>query len=87
MANRSIFWFRRDLRLGDNPALLSAIAEGDEVVPVFILDPKLIKTAGSKRLAYLGQSLRLLDESLGNNLHVIAGDQVTVLNDGGMHFF
>ena len=34
MANRSIFWFRRDLRLGDNPALLSAIAEGDEVVPV-----------------------------------------------------
>jgi deoxyribodipyrimidine photo-lyase len=81
MANRSIFWFRRDLRLGDNPALLSAIAEGDEVVPVFILDPKLIKTAGSKRLAYLGQSLRLLDESLGNNLHVIAGDQVTVLND------
>ncbi|MEY3128196.1 MAG: hypothetical protein RIS06_752, partial [Actinomycetota bacterium] len=81
MANRSIFWFRRDLRLGDNPALLSAIAEGDEVLPIFILDPKLIKTAGSKRLAYLGQSLRLLDESLGNNLHVIAGDQITVLND------
>ena len=81
MANRSIFWFRRDLRLGDNPALLSAIAEGEEVLPIFILDPKLIKTAGSKRLAYLGQSLRLLDESLGNNLHVIAGDQITVLND------
>ena len=81
MASSSIFWFRRDLRLNDNPALLAAMAESEAVLPVFILDPKLIKTAGSKRLAYLGQSLRHLDDSLGNKLHVIAGDQITVLKE------
>jgi deoxyribodipyrimidine photo-lyase len=60
---------------------LAAISESTEIVPVFILDPKLIKTGGSKRLAYLGQSLRALDESLNNSLHIIAGDQLTVLRD------
>ena len=63
---RAIFWFRRDLRLSDNPALLAAIANSDEIIPVFILDEKLINQSGSKRLAYLGQSLRALDESLDN---------------------
>ena len=60
---RSIMWFRRDLRIGDNPALLEAIAAGEEIVPVFILDKNLIQSAGTKRLAYLGRSLRLLDDS------------------------
>ena len=78
---RAIFWFRRDLRLGDNPALLEAIANSDEIVPVFILDSALIDGAGIKRLAYLGQSLRALDESLDNKLHVIAGDPVEVLQE------
>lgn len=81
MSSRAIFWFRRDLRLTDNPALLAAIAESDEIVPVFILDKALIKTAGSKRLAYLGQSLKLLDQSLAGSLHVISGDYLTVLPD------
>ena len=78
---RSIAWFRRDLRIGDNPALLEAIASGDEIIPVFILDKKLIDATGSKRLAYLGQSLRALDESLNNNLHVMVVDQVEVLTE------
>ena len=81
MSKRSIIWFRRDLRISDHPALLAAISESSEIVPVFVLDPKLIKTLGSKRLAYLGQSLRALDESLGNCLQVIAGDPLTVLKD------
>jgi deoxyribodipyrimidine photo-lyase len=74
-------WFRRDLRLGDNPALLAAIDAGEEIVPVFILDPKLISPTGSKRLAYLAQSLHALDESLDNSLHVMVGDQVEVLKE------
>ena len=72
-------WFRRDLRLSDNPALLAAIENSDEIVPLFILDPKLINEAGSKRLAYLANSLRALDSSLDGNLHVVVGDQVDVL--------
>jgi deoxyribodipyrimidine photo-lyase len=76
---RNIFWFRRDLRLTDNPALLAAIENSEEIIAVFILDEKLIKQSGSKRLAYLGHSLRALDESLNNKLHVMVGDQVEVL--------
>ena len=72
-------WFRRDLRLIDNPALLAAIDAGEEIVPVFILDPKLIDITGAKGLAYLANSLQSLDESLNNKLYVYAGDPVDVL--------
>ena len=81
MASTSIFWFRRDLRLNDNPALLAAIAESDQIIPVFILDPRQIEKLGDKGKAYLTQSLQLLDQSLDNKLHVIAGDPLTVLQD------
>ena len=81
MSSRSILWFRRDLRISDHPALVAALAESDEIIPVFILDPTLIKTAGSKRLAYLGQSLHHLDDSLNKSLQVLVGDQITVLKD------
>jgi deoxyribodipyrimidine photo-lyase len=78
---RAIVWFRRDLRIGDHPALNAAIESSDEIVPVFILDKSQINEAGAKLLAYMGQSLRALDQSLGNRLHIIEGDQVEVLSD------
>ena len=34
-----IVWFRKDLRLKDNPALHSALLENKEIIPVFIWDP------------------------------------------------
>ena len=77
----SIMWFRRDLRINDHPALLAAIESADQVIPLFILDKKQIDEAGEKLLAYMGQSLRALDESLGNRLHIIEGDQVEVLKE------
>ena len=76
---RSIMWFRRDLRINDHPALLAAVESAEQVIPLFILDKTQIKEAGAKLLAYMAQSLRSLDESLGNNLHIIEGDQVEVL--------
>ena len=79
--SRSIMWFRRDLRLIDNPALLAAIDSADEIVPVFILDPKLIEITGAKGLAYLSASLKSLDESLGSKLSVCEGDPVDVLKN------
>jgi len=79
-AKTSIIWFRRDLRINDHPALLAAIESSDQIIPLFILDKKQIDEAGSKLLSYMGQSLRLLDESLGNKLHIIEGDQVEVLS-------
>ena len=80
-ARRNIVWFRRDLRIGDHPALCAAMENSDEIIPVFILNETQIAEAGSKLLAYMGQSLRALDESLGNKLHIIEGDAVDVLKD------
>ncbi|TWG96456.1 deoxyribodipyrimidine photo-lyase [Nocardioides sp. J9] len=59
----SILWFRRDLRLGDHPALLAAAADGP-VLPVFVLDDALLGPAGAARRAFLVRSLRALDAAL-----------------------
>jgi deoxyribodipyrimidine photo-lyase len=56
-------WFRRDLRLADNPALMAAGADGGEVVPVFVVDPAFA-SSGAPRLAYLHDALRSLDASI-----------------------
>ena len=74
----SVMWFRRDLRLGDNPALLEAAADGP-VLPLFVLDPALWGPAGPARRAYLGASLRALDGRLRRHrtqLGVVRGDPV-----------
>lgn len=66
---RTLHWFRNDLRLQDNPALLAACQQG-EVLPVFILDtdePVRSVLGGASR-AWLHQSLTALDASLNNNL-------------------
>ncbi len=81
MSKRSIFWFRRDLRLADNPALLACLDEADEVVPLFILDDEISERAGDHRRAFLANSLRALNDSLGGALHVISGNPVEVLSN------
>ncbi len=43
MNNRSIFWFRRDLRVEDNTGLYHAVRDSKEVIPIFILDDNIIK--------------------------------------------
>ncbi len=80
-SKRALFWFRRDLRLADNPALLAALDEGDEVLALFILDLDIAARAGQYRNSYLADSLRKLDESLVGRLAVIAGDPTIVLAD------
>ena len=71
-------WFRRDLRLGDNPALLDA-CDADGTLPLFVLDPALWWPAGVSRRWYLARSLRSLDTALrqdGPGLSVLEGDPV-----------
>jgi len=76
----SVMWFRRDLRLADNPALLSAVTveragrgSGPKVVPLFVLDPSLSQPAGLPRRAYLAASLADLGSRLGG-LQLRRGD-------------
>ena len=69
----SVMWFRRDLRLADNPALREAAADG-EVLPLFVLDPALWGPAGDVRRAYLGAALRDLADRIP--LSVVRGDPV-----------
>jgi deoxyribodipyrimidine photo-lyase len=69
-------WFRRDLRVRDNPALLAA---GSEVLPVFVFDPVLWDAACDTRRAYLLASLASLNESLGGNLVLRTGDPSKVI--------
>jgi deoxyribodipyrimidine photo-lyase len=80
----SIWWIRRDLRVQDNPALNEASADGD-VLPIFIFDPVLWNSAGPVRRAYLVQSLRHLNESLGGNLLIRSGNPVDVLPELAHH--
>jgi deoxyribodipyrimidine photo-lyase len=77
----TIMWFRRDLRLEDNPALCAALAEaeGDETYPVFVLDPALLGPAGPARTVFLTGCLDALDERLDGRLTVVAGDPTDVI--------
>lgn len=81
MSAVSIMWFRRDLRLTDNPALLAArdSAEGGTVLPVFVLDPTLWKPSGAARQAFLIASLTDLAERMDGALVIRSGDPVEVL--------
>jgi len=76
----AMMWFRRDLRLSDNPALLDAVqAGGGRVLGVFVVDPLLWKRSGDPRRDHLATSLRALSKAMGGRLVVRSGDPVTVI--------
>ena len=62
-----IVWFRRDLRLADNPALNHALATGRPVIPVYIHDEGgPVQKAGAASLWWLDGSLRALAADLAD---------------------
>ena len=73
----TIWWVRRDFRLADNPALRAALDEGAAVLPLFVLDPVLLRSAGVVRRAWLFAALHALDTDLreagGPGLSVVRG--------------
>ena len=75
-ADTAIWWVRRDFRLADNPALRAALDDG-AVLPLFVLDPVLLRSAGTARRSWLNASLRALDADLrgggGPGLSVLGG--------------
>ncbi|ULE33055.1 cryptochrome/photolyase family protein [Mycobacterium sp. IDR2000157661] len=69
----TLLWFRRDLRLHDLPALLDAAASDGEVLACYVLDPRLQKSSGPRRLRYLYDALRDLRDRLDGRLLVAQG--------------
>lgn len=74
----SILWFRKDLRLADNPALVAAARRGGPVLPVFIWSPEEESPwpPGSASRWWLHQSLAALAvrlRELGSRLIIRRG--------------
>jgi deoxyribodipyrimidine photo-lyase len=80
-----IHWFRRDLRLHDNPALAEALRASDgRALPLFILDDAILhsRRTSAARVCFLLESLRALDQALrerGSRLVVRRGEPLATL--------
>ena len=78
----AVLWFRRDLRLGDHPALLAALeAAGPDgsVLPVFVFDERLWGPSGNARRRFLLDCLAELSEQTGGALVLRSGDPARVI--------
>nr|VAX54216.1 cryptochrome circadian regulator 2 [Squalius aradensis] len=83
MVVNSVHWFRKGLRLHDNPALQEALNGADTVRCVYILDPWFAGSAnvGVNRWRFLLESLEDLDTSLrklNSRLFVVRGQPTDV---------
>ena len=81
---RAIVWFRRDLRVADNPALLAALDAGLAPIPVYIHAPdeEAPWQPGAASCTWLAKSLRALDADLrrlGSRLLVLRGPSLPTL--------
>ena len=81
----ALYWFRKALRLHDNPSLVAAL-EGSTTTlyPVFCLDPHFVKSGrvGFNRMRFLLETLADLDCSLrsrNSRLVVLQGAPAEVL--------
>lgn len=89
-AIRSLFIFRRDLRLDDNTGLLYALANSDVVFPVFIFDKKQVNPErnsyfGSNCVQFMSESLVDLDGQIkkkgGFGLNILTGNFPDIFKD------
>jgi deoxyribodipyrimidine photo-lyase len=75
----NIFWFRRDLRLDDNTALIKALESGLPVLTVFIFDTNITEDlpTDDPRISFIYDSLVSLNNELnksGSSLYIRKGD-------------
>jgi len=75
MERRSILWFRSDLRLHDNEALIEANRSSDQVIPVYVFDQRVFfghtsygfPKTGVHRARFILESVEALRDSLRNH--------------------
>jgi deoxyribodipyrimidine photo-lyase len=75
---RGLFWFRNDLRLHDNPALWHLAKQCDELLCVYVIDPRWFtwtkfqsKPLGSIRWRFICESLSDLENNLKSKGQVL----------------
>lgn len=74
----ALVWFRRDLRLADNPALDAARATGGPVVALYVHDPGRFFAPGSAQRWFIHHALEALSDGLdqlGAPLLIRRGDE------------
>ena len=91
MPSRIIYWFRNDLRLHDNEGFLKATQDADEVIPVYVFDPRQFQASdlgfaktGARRAQFLLESVQNLRDNLrkkGGNLVVCLGKPEVTLSE------
>lgn len=83
MPATALIWFRRDLRLQDNAAVMAALADNAPILPVYIHDDGLeTRSLGAASRWWLDRSLKVLDEEIkarGSRLILRSGDAGLVL--------
>ena len=79
----SVVWFKRDLRLADHAPLSAAVALGQPMLLVYIVEPELLKNPHYRRRHwhFIAQSLADLNHQLqphGTKVWVLEGDPITL---------
>ena len=88
---KSIYWFRKNLRLRDNPSLFNAIKDNDEIIFIYIIDLQTynpngldIHEIGDFRKKFIMESVLDLKKNLKSkkiHLHVFEGDKFKILEE------
>lgn len=91
MSKRFIYWFRNDLRLHDNEAFWNAIRDADEVLPVYVFDPRRFRMkalgfrkTGIKRAYQIIQAVSNLRQEFqrrGGDLLIRIGEPEKIVSD------
>lgn len=74
----TLVWFRKDLRLADNPVIKQA-AEHGQILPVYIFDTHASTKMGGASQWWLQQALQSLNQNLDNKLNFYQGKPEQIL--------
>ena len=68
---KSIYWFRRDLRLDDNVGLYHALQSGNDVLPIFIFDSEILQELpkNDARVTFIHETLQKINSELKSNFN------------------
>ncbi len=82
----SLYWFRRDLRLEDNTALIKALENKTDVLPIFIFDENITDELpeNDPRITFIYKNLKDINDTLNktvNSILCLKGDPQEIWKD------